>query len=207
MFLRCAVVYRTALETIDRLTDTLDLTEYASRIIHPLVRTLDTCSELRPIAMDTLTSLVLQLNKKYEIFIPMVSRVIKRHRIVHQRHDIVLSRIQVRAVLSRMWLRVHKLQLRTQLCACACANRRVVLPQPGRSCKYGKDLKFLVQHLHVAWLTVRATELHPGGGGAGPDPGAAPAEPAEDDTQCRPELRDRHHQETARQLSQPAART
>ena len=97
MFLRCAVVDRTALETIDRLTDTLDLTEYASRIIHPLVRTLDTCSELRPIAMDTLTSLVLQLNKKYEIFIPMVSRVIKRHRIVHQRHDIVLSRIQVRA--------------------------------------------------------------------------------------------------------------
>ena len=66
MFLRCAVVDRTALETIDRLTDTLDLTEYASRIIHPLVRTLDTCSELRPIAMDTLTSLVLQLNKKYE---------------------------------------------------------------------------------------------------------------------------------------------
>ena len=110
MFLRCAVVDRTALETIDRLTDTLDLTEYASRIIHPLVRTLDTCSELRPIAMDTLTSLVLQLNKKYEIFIPMVSRVIKRHRIVHQRHDIVLSRIQVR---------VHMVQVRSQLCECA----------------------------------------------------------------------------------------
>ena len=90
-------LYREALRTIDRLTDTLDLTEYASRIIHPLVRTLDTCSDLRPLAMDTLTSLVLQLNKRYEIFIPMVSAVIRKHKIVHQRHDIVLSRIQVSA--------------------------------------------------------------------------------------------------------------
>lgn len=89
------VLFRASLETIDRLTDSLDLSDYASRIIHPLVRTLDSCSELRPVAMDTLTSLVVQLNKKYYIFIPMVSRVIAKHRIVHQRHDILLSKIRV----------------------------------------------------------------------------------------------------------------
>ena len=151
MFVHCVVVGRTALETIDRLTDTLDLTEYASRIIHPLVRTLDTCSELRPIAMDTLTSLVLQLNKKYEIFIPMVSRVIKRHRIVHQRHDIVLSRIQVRSrcSASRLRLRVQMIQVRTQRDTCAYANRCVVA-QFGRSCEYLKHRKFFRAALSIA---------------------------------------------------------
>ena len=34
--------HRTALETIDHLSDNLDFMEFASRIVHPLVRTLDT---------------------------------------------------------------------------------------------------------------------------------------------------------------------
>lgn len=55
---------RAALETVDRLTESLDFTDYASRIIHPIVRTLDQSPELRPTAMDTLSSLVFQLGKK-----------------------------------------------------------------------------------------------------------------------------------------------
>ena len=84
---------RAALETIDRLTDTLDLTDYASRIIHPLVRTLDTTSDLHKSAMDTLTSLVVQLGMKYQIFIPMVNKVLTKHRITHQGYDKLLSKI------------------------------------------------------------------------------------------------------------------
>lgn len=49
---------------MDRLTESLDFTDYASRIIHPIVRTLDQSPELRPTAMDTLSSLVFQLGKK-----------------------------------------------------------------------------------------------------------------------------------------------
>lgn len=52
------------METVDRLTESLDFTDYASRIIHPIVRTLDQSPELRPTAMDTLSSLVFQLGKK-----------------------------------------------------------------------------------------------------------------------------------------------
>lgn len=55
---------RVALETLDRLTESLDFTDYASRIIHPIVRALDNTPELRSTAMDTLSSLVFQLGKK-----------------------------------------------------------------------------------------------------------------------------------------------
>ncbi|PWA15650.1 hypothetical protein CCH79_00020178, partial [Gambusia affinis] len=84
---------KVALETLDRLTESLDFTDYASRIIHPIVRTLDSTPELRSTAMDTLSSLVFQLGKKYQIFIPMVNKVMLKHRINHQRYDILICRI------------------------------------------------------------------------------------------------------------------
>ncbi|KAL3862460.1 hypothetical protein ACJMK2_008424 [Sinanodonta woodiana] len=86
-------VRRVALETIDRLTDSLDFTDFASRIIHPLVRVLDTTTELQHTAMDTLCALVMQLNQKYVIFIPMVNRVMTKYRITHQRYSILMSKI------------------------------------------------------------------------------------------------------------------
>ncbi|KAF2977438.1 hypothetical protein EK904_000949, partial [Melospiza melodia maxima] len=87
------VARKAALETVDRLTESLDFTDYASRIIHPIVRTLDQSPELRTTAMDTLSSLVFQLGKKYQIFIPMVNKVLVRHRINHQRYDVLICRI------------------------------------------------------------------------------------------------------------------
>jgi len=86
-------VWRLAMETVDRFSDTLDLTEHASRIIHPLVRTLDNTPELRKTAMDTLTSVAQQLHRRYLIFSPMVSRVCSKHRIQHQRYDLLMSRL------------------------------------------------------------------------------------------------------------------
>ncbi|XP_074653906.1 serine/threonine-protein kinase mTOR-like [Tubulanus polymorphus] len=86
-------VRRTALETIDRLTDNLDMTDYSSRIIHPLVRTIDTCPELRITCMDTLSSLVIQLGKRYQIFLPMVNKTLNKHKINHQNYDLLLGSI------------------------------------------------------------------------------------------------------------------
>lgn len=65
-----SVWLRVALETLDRLTESLDFTDYASRIIHPIVRTLDSTPELRSTSMDTLSSLVFQLGKKVAIAVP-----------------------------------------------------------------------------------------------------------------------------------------
>ncbi|GFN76929.1 mechanistic target of rapamycin (serine/threonine kinase) [Plakobranchus ocellatus] len=86
-------IRRSALETIDRLTDSLDLSDYASRIIHPLVRTMDTTPALHITCMDTLCTLVIQLSHKFTIFIPMVTKVMHRHRITHQRFHMLMARI------------------------------------------------------------------------------------------------------------------
>ncbi|KAJ8022045.1 Serine/threonine-protein kinase mTOR [Holothuria leucospilota] len=86
-------VRKTALETIDKLSDTLDFTDFASRIIHPLVRTLDSTPELRGPAMDTLSSVVLQLGRKFMIFIPMVHKVLTKHRIHHQKYETLILKI------------------------------------------------------------------------------------------------------------------
>lgn len=73
--------HRVALETLDRLTESLDFTDYASRIIHPIVRTLDSTPELRSTSMDTLSSLVFQLGKKVAIALLRVpfNEVIKQN--------------------------------------------------------------------------------------------------------------------------------
>ena len=102
------ILFRAALETIDRLTDSLDLTDYGSRIIHPLVRTLDTSSELRQTAMDTLSALVMQLGKKYQIFIPMVNKTLNKHKISHKRYDVLMCRIiKVTNLYLQQWMAQH----------------------------------------------------------------------------------------------------
>ena len=86
-------IKRAALECVENLSEHLDFSEYASRIIHPLVRCLDTCPDLREPAMDTLSALVIQLGKKYTIFIPMVHKVLIKQKINNQRYDILSARV------------------------------------------------------------------------------------------------------------------
>lgn len=87
-------VAKVAMETVDILSDSLNYSELVSRIIHPLVRSLDTCAPLRQTAMDTLCALIVQLGRKYADFIPLVQKVILKHRIQHQNYELLLSRLQ-----------------------------------------------------------------------------------------------------------------
>ena len=86
-------VRRTSLETIDLISDSLDLSDFASRIIQPLVRCIENTPELRSVAMETLASLVSQMGVKYKIFIPMAQKVLNRNRIQHQRYDVLIAKI------------------------------------------------------------------------------------------------------------------
>ena len=43
--------------------------------------------------MDTLSAVVAQLGKKYVIFIPMVQKVLIKHKISHQDYDILCARL------------------------------------------------------------------------------------------------------------------
>jgi hypothetical protein len=54
------------------------------------VRTLDTFPELREPAMDTLASLVHQFGNKFQVFIPMIHRVLKKHNIKHSRYETLI---------------------------------------------------------------------------------------------------------------------
>lgn len=93
-------VSKQALETVDQLADILDFSDFASRIIHPLIRTLDTNVELRATAMDTLCSLVAQLGRKFNIFVPLVKRVMVKHKIRHSRYDSLILRISSKSTLA-----------------------------------------------------------------------------------------------------------
>ena len=77
------------METIQELCDTLNFSDYSSMIIHGLARLIDNCPELRPVAMDTLCCLVVQLGHKYTVFIPMMTKV--GGRVMWACHESVMS--------------------------------------------------------------------------------------------------------------------
>lgn len=67
---------RAAISTVGALSKRVDFSDYASRIIHPLVRTLSAPGpELRNVTMDVLCLLAVQLGQDYLNFVPLVQKV------------------------------------------------------------------------------------------------------------------------------------
>lgn len=65
-----------AIQTIEGLTRRVNFSDHASRIIHPLVRTIGgPYNELRQAAMDCLCALMLQLGSDFAIFVPTINKV------------------------------------------------------------------------------------------------------------------------------------
>lgn len=93
-------VSRKALETVEHLADILNFSDFISRLVHPLVRTIDHCPELRIPALECLCPLVTQLGKNFRIFIPMVQKVLIKHKISYKRWDMLITQIESEGVLS-----------------------------------------------------------------------------------------------------------
>lgn len=91
----------TALETIENLAYILNFQDFSSRIIHPLVRVLDHNSEIREQALSTLRALVVQLGKKYLVFVPLVYKVFSKHKIHDVNYEKLLTNVQEKTT---MWL-------------------------------------------------------------------------------------------------------
>lgn len=94
----CCLNVSLALKTVERLTDHLDLSDFASKIIHPIIRLLDSRDAILPPnlckqAMSTLCALITQLGKKYHIFIPMVQKTLLKHRISDPRYNSLVREI------------------------------------------------------------------------------------------------------------------
>eukprot|EP01104_Vermistella_antarctica_P000464 TRINITY_DN1061_c7_g1_i1.p1 TRINITY_DN1061_c7_g1~~TRINITY_DN1061_c7_g1_i1.p1 ORF type:complete len:2466 (-),score=573.86 TRINITY_DN1061_c7_g1_i1:99-7496(-) len=84
------------MQTIARLCHVLDMSEYASRICHPLARVLThsaTSPELTTVALETLCALAYQLGSDFAIFIPMINKILSRNNIQHQTYDAVVTMI------------------------------------------------------------------------------------------------------------------
>ena len=65
-----------AIQTIDGLSRRVNFSDHASRIIHPLVRVLESSNnEIRMAVLDTLCSLVIQLGSDFAIFVPTINKV------------------------------------------------------------------------------------------------------------------------------------
>ncbi|KAL1494336.1 hypothetical protein ABEB36_009951 [Hypothenemus hampei] len=139
-------VSRQALETIDQLAELIDLSNYTSRITHPLVRTIDKNSDLRETAMDTLCSLVAQLGRKFCIFVPMVQKVVSKHKIVNRRWDALVSNISEETTLACL-LDLPILRNNQK-------KNRVVDIQ-GDSSTMPQRLKVSEKNLQQAWVPIR----------------------------------------------------
>ncbi|XP_037075764.1 serine/threonine-protein kinase mTOR-like [Pollicipes pollicipes] len=84
-------VCQEALATVADLATKLDLTEYVGRIMHPLIRCLDTCPSLRAPAVETLCALIQQLRRRYALFMPAVNKVLLKHGVQNVEYDQVVS--------------------------------------------------------------------------------------------------------------------
>ncbi|ALC39457.1 Tor, partial [Drosophila busckii] len=140
-----------ALETIHQLACQLDFTDFSSRIIHPLVRVLETEPELREQAMATLRALVKQLGRKYLVFVPMVQRTLLKHRIVDAEYEKLLNRIQSNSTLAELELCLSTELSQRQLKAKY--NEPYVLDSSSSSSN--KNLKVSTQVLRTAWQVTR----------------------------------------------------
>ncbi|KIM49486.1 hypothetical protein M413DRAFT_21701 [Hebeloma cylindrosporum] len=83
-----------AIQTIDGLSRRVNFSDHASRIIHPLVRVLESGNnELRMAVMDTLCSLVIQLGSDFAIFVPTINKCLLRNRIPHPKYETLISKL------------------------------------------------------------------------------------------------------------------
>ncbi|EXX76507.1 Tor2p [Rhizophagus irregularis DAOM 197198w] len=85
---------KAAVQTIGSMSKKVNFSDHASRIIHPLARVLALpYGDLRIAAMETLCALVFQLGSDYAIFIPMINKVILKHRIQNNDYEILVSKL------------------------------------------------------------------------------------------------------------------
>lgn len=91
---------KSAIETVGKLSSTVNLNDFAAKIIHPLVRVLSSGDPtLRVAALDTLCALMLQLGRDYLHFEHTVSKAISMHAIQHANYEKAVEKLKKGDVL------------------------------------------------------------------------------------------------------------
>ncbi|KAJ7580147.1 phosphatidylinositol 3-kinase [Mycena floridula] len=85
-----------AIQTIIGLSKHVDLSDHASRIIHPLLRVLDdsiNSLQVRAVVMDALCALIIQLETEFLVFVPIVSKCLVRNGVKHLTYEAMISKL------------------------------------------------------------------------------------------------------------------
>ncbi|KAJ3911267.1 FAT domain-containing protein, partial [Lentinula edodes] len=131
-----AALRRRAIRIIQGLSEKVDLSDYASRIFHPLVRILDTSDSGSQVAsLDAICSLAMQLDSDFLIFVPIVNKAVSRHRIIHHLYENVCSKL------------VNGERLHREITFDSDSKRQTDVPTAAKSVQ----LTVNQQHLKQAW--------------------------------------------------------
>ncbi|KAI9778323.1 MAG: phosphatidylinositol kinase- protein kinase tor1 [Candelina submexicana] len=88
-------IRKQAIETIGKLSRQVNISDYASKIVHPLSRVLaGTESGLKQTALETLCALIFQLGRDYMHYIPMINKVLVTHRVPHANYELLVTKLQ-----------------------------------------------------------------------------------------------------------------
>ncbi|KAI9673478.1 MAG: phosphatidylinositol kinase- protein kinase tor1 [Caeruleum heppii] len=86
---------RQAIETVGKLSRQVNISDYASKIVHPLSRVLAGGEPaLRQTSLDTLCALIFQLGRDYLHYVPLIGKVLITHRIPASTYDTLVSKLQ-----------------------------------------------------------------------------------------------------------------
>lgn len=88
------ILKKAALTTIAGLARRVNLSDYASRIIHPLIRVLPSApNDVREAIRDTMCTLVFQLGADFAVFVPMVKKCLLSNRIQWPKYESLIARL------------------------------------------------------------------------------------------------------------------
>lgn len=88
-------IRKQAMETIGRTSRKVNISEFATRLIHPLCRVLGGSDmQLRQTALETLCALVFQFGPDYMSFIPTVDKVLVANRVPHHNYSVLVAKLQ-----------------------------------------------------------------------------------------------------------------
>lgn len=87
-------VRKAAIGCIGLLCRKMNLSEHASRVVHPLARILHSNNnDLRRAAMDALCALMTQIDSDFNIFVPMINKAVVKNRIQHSAYDVLVDKL------------------------------------------------------------------------------------------------------------------
>ncbi|WEW59078.1 phosphatidylinositol kinase- protein kinase tor1 [Emydomyces testavorans] len=88
-------IRKSAIETLAKLSRQVNVSDFASLMIHPLARVIGGSDRtLRQSALDCICTLIFQLGQDFTNYIQLINKVLKNNQIHHHNYQILISKLQ-----------------------------------------------------------------------------------------------------------------